>query len=105
MAKSSEELCFAADSSKRLSTESQKNENKKLSVQETIALYLDLVLSERKYNVLRSVVNALHKDCFPSLHSTKKAKASYLPSRKTIKETSAAIDLQEILNKTIKHPQ
>lgn len=72
-----------------------------MSVQQTIALYLDLNLSVRKYNILRSVVNALHKDCFPSYNRLVKEKQKYIPKTITVTETSAEVNLQELLQKTV----
>lgn len=75
-----------------------------LSPEKTVALVLDLDLSERKYSLLRKVLNAAHpdhKDCFPSKHILRNFKKTILPAKLVATETSAEFDLQDILNKTV----
>lgn len=101
---STEELCFAAERSLCVSTNQSSNQNlvnkKSLSPIQALALFYDINLSVRKYNVLRSVVNALHPDCFPSYRCLLKTKKEYLPINIAVTETSAEVDLQELLQKT-----
>ena len=95
-----EELNYAATISARsFATNKNKSENL-LSPPKALALYLDLDLSERKYDLLRATVNAVHKDCYPSLYALKQFKKQFLPVNTKITETTAGVDLQEILNKT-----
>ena len=73
-----EEIQFAAKELSKTSlhpTQSHPN----LTPQEIIALYLDLDLSERKYNILRSFVNVFHNKCFPSIKELRQMKKSFLP--------------------------
>lgn len=95
---SSEELCFAA---KRVTTSSSKTSNAKcLTTKKTLALFYDLNLTVRKYEILRSVVNAIHPDCFPSYRSLLTTKNKYLPDHISVTEISAEVQLQELLEKT-----
>lgn len=96
-----EELCFAAERSLKLNKVPQQEIEKTLSLQKTLALYYDLSLSVKKYNVLRSVVNALHKNCFPSYRALLEKKNEYIPSKITVTEVFAEVDLQELLHKTV----
>lgn len=94
----SDELCFAAERSMRLSQPVR--QTKCLSSQQALALFYDLKLSVRKYGILRSVVNSVHENCFPSYHILKQTKIKYLPKNIEVNEVSAKVDLQEILEKT-----
>lgn len=98
--KSPAELRFAAERSEQLSN-SLTNEAKILSPQKALALFFDLNLSVRKYNILRQVVNSMHKDCFPSYHVLTQTKQQYLPSEITVSEISAQVELQPLLEKTV----
>lgn len=98
-----QELTFAAHEFARLSGTSSDYhlKPKTLPVEETLALILDLDLSERKYNVLRSVVNNMHNECFPSMYKIKKYRNDLLPKNINISESGAEVDLQELLNNTV----
>ncbi|CAH0547420.1 unnamed protein product [Brassicogethes aeneus] len=98
---SAEELCFAAERSLKLNCAPHQKTKKILNRQETLALVYDLNLSVKKYNVLRSVVNALHKNCFPSYRALLEKKNEYMPSKITVTEISAEVDLQELLQKKV----
>ncbi|CAH0562943.1 unnamed protein product [Brassicogethes aeneus] len=95
----SKELCFAAERSRRFSTTNSTTSNTITTIK-AIALYYDLNLTVRKYEILRSVVNAMHPDCFPSYRSLLTTKNKYLPAHISVTETSAEVDLQELLEKT-----
>lgn len=97
-----EELSFAAQRSAEVSTSISQPVIKKtsLSPQQALGLYLDLDLSVRKYNILRSVVNSIHKDCFPSLGLLTEQKKQYLPTNVKVNDFSAEVDIQELLQKT-----
>lgn len=97
---SSEELHFAAERSRMSNIGTSLTKRKSLTNIEALALYLDLDLSVRKYNILRSVVNSLHQDCFPSFHILNQFRNQYFPSNITVTELSAEVDLQEILERT-----
>lgn len=94
-----EELSFAAQRSAEVSTSISQPVMKKtsLSPQQALGLYLDLDLSVRKYNILRSVVNSIHKDCFPSLGLLTEQKKQYLPTNVKVNDFSAEVDIQELL--------
>lgn len=97
-----EELLFAAEESKRISgldrpTNADCNV---LSPEQALSLYLDLDLSERKYNNLRSTVNSLHKDCFPSIYKLRDYKNRLLPKSINVTEIGAEVNLQELLDVT-----
>lgn len=102
---STEELSFAAERSSQLSSSTNTlNKNKEremLTNSEALALFYDLNLSARKYNILRSVVNAVHKDFFPSYYALLQTKKDYLPKKLTVTQISADVDLQNLLNKTV----
>jgi hypothetical protein len=99
--RSSDELCLAATlSQKTLNAPDKTHPN--LSPQDIIALYLDLDLSERKYLILRTFINSLHKNyyCFPSVKVLRQMKRSFLPSSISVTEISAEVELQDLLNVT-----
>lgn len=102
---STDELNFAAERSAKLSDSvpagAENSVGKTLTPQQALALYYDLSLSVRKYNILRSVINALHKDCFPSYRQILQTKNNYLPSNIAVSDISAEVDLQSLLNKTV----
>lgn len=79
-----------------------KGTEKYLSVNRALALYIDLNLSTRKYKVLSSVINSVHKDCLPSYYAISNAKKSYRPDGIVASETFAEVPLQNILNITAK---
>ena len=72
-----------------------------LTPYQVLALYLDLDLSERKYKLLRSVVNGTGTETFPSLYTIRQTQNSLLPSKMSSTELSAEVDLQELLNQTV----
>ncbi|KAK2578318.1 hypothetical protein KPH14_010923 [Odynerus spinipes] len=94
-----EELNYAATVSKKSRTADDKKRTN-ISHHELVALYLDLGLSDRKYETLRCFVNKLHEDCFPSIKTFRKIKNSFLSFNITITETSAEVDMQNLLNGT-----
>lgn len=98
LTKPTAELRFAVERSEP--TCSKKTISPGLSAKQALALYLDLNLSVKKYNILRSVVNVIHKDCFPSYHALVQTKQLYLPTNINVTEISAEINLQEVLEKT-----
>lgn len=100
--RTSHELKFAAGlvDNNNLSNQDQTPSTSSLTPHQALALYLDLDLSERKYNLLRSVVNEIHKDCFPSLYAINQVKNALLPSSINVSETSAEVDVQELVQKT-----
>lgn len=93
------ELSFATQ---QLSAPSKSvDKSKVFSPQQALALYLDLSLTERKYNILRSTVNTLHKDCFPRVAIIREYRNQLLPRSINITECSAEVNLQELLNFTV----
>lgn len=99
MTRSTAELKFAAEVSSQLSENGNRSE-KKLTVEKALALYLDLDLSERKYAILRNVINALHNECFPSIHQLKIFKKSLLPDNILVTDSIVEVGLQTLLNNT-----
>ncbi|XP_030755994.1 uncharacterized protein LOC115882218 [Sitophilus oryzae] len=95
----SDELQFAAQTSNGFS---KPNESSSLSPHQALALSLDLGLSERKYKLLRSMMNGVHQNCLPSLYAVNQARNILLPSIIIVTETSAEVDLQVLLNLTSK---
>lgn len=71
-----------------------------ISVEKALALYVDMDLSFRQYNMMRNVVNAVHKNCFPSYYSIVEAKKKFIPDGIKVSETEAHVPLQAILDKT-----
>src|SRR5699024_8908295 len=76
-------------------------EEKSLSLLQTFALYLDLNLSVRKYNCLRSVVNSLHKDTFPSMYKLNLFKSQFLCELTHISDTIVEVNIQDMIDKTM----
>lgn len=70
-----------------------------LSNSKALALYLDLDLSERKYIILRSVINELHPKCLPSLYTLRHEKRNVLPIV-TATENSAKVNFKSIMLRT-----
>lgn len=97
---SQEQLRFAVDISHQ-STSAPSSVEEKLSLQQTLALYLDLDLSERKYGVLRTVVNSIHKNTFPSLYRLNLFKKTFFPEFATVSETVVEVNILDMLNKTL----
>lgn len=98
-----EELHFAAEESARISGLNAKTsikQSKAFSVEKSLALILDLDLSNRRYTILRENVNALHNNCFPSLYKIKQLQSDILPKKIIVNEYMCAVDLQELLNIT-----
>lgn len=95
-----EELSYAAEVSGRLSSMKISENPTSLSPLRALALYFDLGLSERKYKLLRNVVNSVHPNTFPSLYAIREFKKIYIPTNKQITDTTAYVDLQELLNLT-----
>lgn len=75
-------------------------EQTQLSLAQSLALYFDLKLSVRKYNLMRSVVNAVSKNCFPSYYVLYNEMEALLPKPLIISEDSAEVPLQSLLNRT-----
>ncbi|XP_017481320.1 PREDICTED: uncharacterized protein LOC108370503 [Rhagoletis zephyria] len=71
-----------------------------LSVEKALALYVDMDISYREYNMMRNVVNGVHKNCFPSYYSIVEAKKKLIPDGIEVSETSVHVPLQAILDKT-----
>lgn len=94
------ELNFAAEESARLSGITKNCEKKTISSEKSLALCLDLGLSERKYLTLRRTVNNIHKDCFPSLYQIRRKKIELLPKTIISTECMAEVNLQDLLNNT-----
>lgn len=70
--RTSDELRFAYEIADQLSSTKKDDNHSSLSPQKALALYFDLDLSERKYNLLRKTVNTINENCFPSLYSLQK---------------------------------
>lgn len=97
-----EELQYAADKLRKRcnnNLDSTKADVKCISIEKSLALYMDLDLSERKYNVLREAINELHPNCLPSLYALRNEKLKFLPPIATT-EISAEVDLKCIMCKT-----
>ena len=88
--KSMEELKRAAF------TVSESTDLKKMTISpdEALALYIDMDLSVRQYNMMRSKVNSIHKDCFPSYFALKNTKKKFIPDEIFATETSVEVQLQ-----------
>ena len=84
-----EELCFAAE---RVNLPRCQNRTK-MTPENALVLYYDLNLSVEKYNILRSKINSMHKDCFPSYRTLLATKSALLPSKIIVTKTSAEVDL------------
>lgn len=98
-----EELSFAVqESSKQKNITNTVATKKSLLLQDTLALFLDLDLSQRKYNLLRSVINNLHHDCLPSLYKVISFRNKLIPQNIFCTEQGAEIDLQLLLDNTLK---
>lgn len=98
---SPDELKFAANICANQAGSSLSPE-KCLSVEQTLALYLDLDLSESKYLILSNTVNLLCPGFFPSLYKLKQYRKTILPPNILINELSAEVNLQDLLNTTTK---
>ncbi|XP_036340085.1 uncharacterized protein LOC118749386 [Rhagoletis pomonella] len=96
--KSPEELTKAA---KKIEKSIHQGDVDCLSINDALGLFFDLNLSKEKYNTLRSVVNRIHKDCFPSYYALKIGKDEMLPNPITVSETSAEVPLQDLVNRTV----
>lgn len=97
-----EELEFAVSKMKRNSysfSESQDSNQKCLPIAKTLALYMDLDLSERKYIVLRQAINELYPNCLPSLYALQAEKKTLIPPVR-VTEISAEVDLKTLMRKT-----
>lgn len=66
---------------------------------EALSLYLDLDLSDEKYNLLRKTVNRHHEKLFPSLYALKNFKNNILPLVKAT-ESTAEVELKPLLRNT-----
>ncbi|CAH0387571.1 unnamed protein product [Bemisia tabaci] len=97
LAYSAEELHFAA----RMKSPSAPVNTRVMSVYETLALTLDLDLSERKYDILRKFVNNVHAGMMPSLYSLNNFKKQFLPKIMYASDTRVQVDTQDMINKTI----
>lgn len=98
--RTSDELEFAAGVLRKSSHSFPSEEQKSLAALETLALYADLGLSFRKYNLLRSKVNKLHKDTFSSYYALMKFRNQRLPKEIIVSDSHAQVNLQELCNKT-----
>ncbi|CAH0382639.1 unnamed protein product [Bemisia tabaci] len=72
-----------------------------MSMYETLALTLDLDLSERKYDVLKNYVNRVHAGLMPTLYSLNNFKKQFYPKIMYASDTQVQVDAQDMLNKTI----
>lgn len=95
LSRPSTELTFAAELTRR-------SENRSVAVNcpsthEIISLILDLDLSERKYQILRSFGSLANQ--LPSVKALRQLKKSFLPDV-SASDTSAEVKLQDVLNKT-----
>lgn len=79
----------------------KKNGSGVLSIPKALSLYYGMQLSVRKYNMMRSAVNSIHEECFPSYYALKQARSKLLPSPIVVTESSAEVPLQNLLNKTV----
>lgn len=85
---------------KKMKSGKEKEEEKRFSPSDALALYLNLDISERKYNILRKAVNVLHPNCFPSLYSLRNQKQKLVPTV-TATESSAEVDLMRVTTKRL----
>nr|CAI5825887.1 unnamed protein product [Callosobruchus analis] len=85
---SPDELNFAAKKSMNQTGPSTSHE-KCFSVQQALALYLDLDLSENKYLTLSSTLNALHPGLFPGLYKLRQYKKTIVRINAVTSELSA----------------
>ncbi|XP_053960499.1 uncharacterized protein LOC128864767 [Anastrepha ludens] len=100
-----EELSFAVkELSKKSNSQVEFKEFKKhsLTLQETLALYLQLELSQRKYNLLRSIINSVHSEFLPSIYKLRQFRDSLLPKDIITTEQGSEINLQQLLDYTLK---
>ena len=95
-----EELQFAAEWASRKSLEKSQKSSKSLTILDALALYVDLDLSYRKYNKLRTVINSVHPDTLPSYYEMTKVRNELLPTKIESTETTSEVDLQQLLDKT-----
>jgi hypothetical protein len=95
-----DELEFAAGVLRKSVPPLPSEESKSLSTLQALALYSDLGLSVRKYNILRTTVNNLHKDMFPSYYTLKKFRNQRLPSDVNVSDSHAQVNLQQLCIKT-----
>lgn len=70
-----------------------------MTVAKALSLYIDLDLSETKYNILRKTVNKLHPNCLPSLYALRNEKLKLIP-KIIATEDSAEVDLKSIMQRT-----
>lgn len=96
-----DELALAAELSLRQNKRESSGSKKSLSPLRALALYLDLGLTFRKYNILRSTMNSLNSDMFPSYYALKQIESQRLPKIQDISDIHAEINLQELLDKTV----
>lgn len=96
-----EELKFAVKTKERLNSVSgsQKTNLKSLSVAKTVALFMDLDLSERKYLILHQAINELHPNSLPSLYALQNEKKNLVPPI-IVTEISAEVDLKTLMRRT-----
>ncbi|XP_054726789.1 uncharacterized protein LOC129236425 isoform X2 [Anastrepha obliqua] len=73
-----------------------------LSFAETLALYLQLDLSQRKYNLLRSIINSVHSEFLPSIYKLRQFRDSLLPKDIINTVQGSEINLQQLLDYTLK---
>lgn len=67
-----------------------------------LALFLDLGLSKEKYNVLRTSLRSHNIDVLPSYKALTEAKKEAIPRNCQVTETSAEVNLQELMDHTAK---
>lgn len=96
----SAELAFAAELTRRYENKSTAVDcQSRIAPHQIISLILDLDLSERKYQILRSFDSLANQ--LPSVKALRQMKKSFLPVVSAT-DTSAEVKLQDLLNKTCK---
>lgn len=98
LSRPSTELAFAAELTRRSENRSVTIDcSSRVATHEIISLVLDLDLSERKYQILRSFGSLANQ--LPSVKALRQLKKSFLPEV-SASDTSAEVKLQDVLNKT-----
>lgn len=94
---STQELHYIVQRSKELLPP---EEPMQMGFKKALALFLELELSVRKFNILRTSINSIHKNCVPSITTINNFKKLYIPTKTSVTEISGEFDLQELLDKT-----
>lgn len=97
----SAELQFASSIAGPSTSTGPPEVKKSLTLQQALSLYLDLDLSERKYTLLRTVVNSVHADTFPSLYRLNMFKQHLYPEISSASETAVEVNIPNMLYKTV----